>query len=284
MPLEEIESHRCFGGTLTWYRHHAATTGCPMTFTAFVPPQAADGNRPVLWWLSGLTCTAENFTSKAGAYRKAAELGLIIVAPDTSPRGETVPDDPEGAYDFGLGAGFYLDATQEPWALQYRMASYVTSELPQSVFAELPGDRSRQGLFGHSMGGHGALTLGLKNPGTYRSLSAFAPICAPSQVPWGEKAFSGYLGDNRDDWSRHDATALMRAAGDRSEYPPILIDQGTADGFLEDQLRPDLFEAACGEAGQRLTLRMQEGYDHSYFFIASFIDDHLEHHARILAG
>lgn len=282
MNLETISEQRCFGGTIGYYRHQAESTHCPMRFSVFTPPGVEGARAPVLWWLSGLTCTEDNFTVKAGAYRRAAELGLIVVAPDTSPRGENVPDDE--SYDFGQGAGFYLDATEAPWSTHFHMYSYITRDLPQVVFAHFPADRTAQGIFGHSMGGHGALTIALKNPDTYRSISAFAPICAPMRCPWGEKAFHGYLGPDEEKWFQYDATVLMEAAGDRSGFPPILIDQGTADQFLEEQLQPQFLQAASKAVGQTLDLRMQEGYDHSYFFIASFIDDHLAHHARILKG
>lgn len=279
--METISQTRTFGGTLGYYRHAATTTDCEMRFSVFVPGQASGDLLPVLWWLSGLTCTEDNFTVKAGAYRKAAELGMIIIAPDTSPRGDAVPDDE--AYDLGQGAGFYLDATTEPWARHFNMYSYITAELPEIVFGAFPGNVDAQGICGHSMGGHGALTIGLKNTDQYRSISAFAPIVAPMQCPWGQKAFAAYLGDADTAGMQYDATALMAAAGDRSVAPEILIDQGLADAFLEEQLMPEKFAAACAAVGQRLNLRMQEGYDHSYFFIASFIDDHLQHHADILS-
>jgi len=279
--METISQARTFGGTLGYYRHAATTTDCEMRFSVFVPGQASGDPLPVLWWLSGLTCTEDNFTVKAGAYRKAAELGMIIIAPDTSPRGDAVPDDE--AYDLGQGAGFYLDATTEPWARHFNMYSYITAELPEIVFGAFPGNADAQGICGHSMGGHGALTIGLKNTDQYRSISAFAPIVAPMQCPWGQKAFAAYLGDADTAGMQYDATALMAAAGDRSVAPEILIDQGLADAFLEEQLMPEKFAAACAAVGQRLNLRMQEGYDHSYFFIASFIDDHLQHHADILS-
>jgi S-formylglutathione hydrolase len=251
-----------------------------MRFSAFVPPQAQSGRRvPVVWWLSGLTCTEENFTVKAGAQRAASELGLMVIAPDTSPRGEGVPDDP--AYDFGQGAGFYVDATVEPWARNFRMKSYIERELPALIEAELPADMARQGIMGHSMGGHGALTIGLRNPGRYKAVSAFAPISSPMRCPWGERALSGYLGDNRDAWRAYDATALIE---DGARLPELLVDQGTADGFLETQLKPELLKQACDKAGIPLTLRMQEGYDHSYFFMATFIEDHLRWHAARLGG
>jgi S-formylglutathione hydrolase len=278
--VETLSQTRCFDGSLGYYRHDAETTNCAMRFSAFVPAQAATSPVPVLWWLSGLTCTEENFTVKAGAYRRAAELGLMVVAPDTSPRGDSVPDD--SGYDLGQGAGFYVDATREPWVKHYQMYSYITAELPRVVFAEFPANAAAQGICGHSMGGHGALTIGLQLPERYRSVSAFAPIAAPTESPWGQKALGAYLGDDRESWQRYDASALMTAAGDRSAYPEILIDQGGADEFLEAQLMPEKFAAACRASKQELRLRLHEGYDHSYFFIATFIDDHLQHHADIL--
>jgi S-formylglutathione hydrolase len=278
--LETISRARCFGGEQRVCRHRSAETGTEMRFAAFLPPQALGGAKvPVLWFLSGLTCTEDNFMVKAGAQRAAAELGLMLVAPDTSPRGEGVPDDPAGAYDFGLGAGFYLDATREPWARHYRMESYVARELPALVGAELPADMGRQGIAGHSMGGHGAITLALKNPGRFAAVSAFAPVTSPMRCPWGEKALGGYLGPDRAAWRRHDSTALIE---DGARLPELLLDQGTADGFLETQLKPELLEEACAGAGIPLTLRRQEGYDHSYFFIATFIEDHLRWHAARL--
>ncbi len=279
MSFETLKEHASFGGVQGYYRHDSSACGGPMELSVFVPP--GEGPFPVVYYLSGLTCTADNFTSKAGAQRVAAELGLIVVAPDTSPRGAGYPGEDDD-WDFGTGAGFYVDATEEPWSGRYRMYSYVRDELPKLVDERFPTKGlSHRSVFGHSMGGHGALVLGLREPGAYRSISAFAPICAPTQVPWGEKAFSGYLGDDRNTWKRYDATELVR----QTQHPStILIDQGTADGFLEKQLRPELFEAACREAGQALTLRMQPGYDHSYFFIASFVEDHLRHHARYLAA
>ena len=250
-----------------------------MRFSVYLPPQAQARPVPVLWFLAGLTCTEENFIVKGGAQRVAAELGMAIVAPDTSPRGEGVPGDPDNAYDFGLGAGFYVDATEAPWATHYRMYSYVTQELQQIVGVNFPVDLQRQGITGHSMGGHGALTIALKNPTLYRSVSAFAPIVAPSEVPWGQKALGRYLGADRAHWGAYDACKLVRA-GHRA--PLILVDQGEADKFLAEQLRPDLFADACASVGQPLMLRMQSGYDHSYYFIASFIEDHLRWHALAL--
>jgi S-formylglutathione hydrolase len=250
-----------------------------MRFGVFLPPQAEAQRVPVLYWLSGLTCTEENFIVKAGAQRGAAELGLALVVPDTSPRGLKIPGESE-SYDFGLGAGFYVDATQAPWSRGYRMYSYVTKELPQRVAAEFPVDSARVGIFGHSMGGHGALTVALKNQDYYKSVSAFAPISSPMRCPWGEKALTGYLGTDRARWREYDATALIEERGWRG--PALLVDQGTADQFLETQLKPGLLEEACRRAGVPLTLRLQAGYDHSYFFIATFIEEHLRFHARNL--
>jgi S-formylglutathione hydrolase len=279
MPLETVSSARAFGGTQAVFRHPSAATGTDMVFSAYLPPQAEQGACPVVWYLSGLTCTHANVTEKGQFQRVCAELGLIFIAPDTSPRGPGVPDDPHGAWDFGLGAGFYLDATEAPWSANYRMESYVAAELPGLVAAELPVDLSRQGIFGHSMGGHGALTLALKSPGCWRSVSAFAPISSAIRCIWGRKALSGYLGPEGEAWRRHDATALIE---DGARLADLLVDQGEADPFL-DQLRPDLLEAACAGAGLPLTLRRQPGYDHSYYFIASFMEDHLRWHAQRLA-
>jgi S-formylglutathione hydrolase len=279
LSFEVVSQSRSFGGTQFVYRHASRETGTPMRLAAFVPPQANAGKVPAVWFLSGLTCTEENFTVKAGAQRVASELGLILIAPDTSPRGEGVPDDAQGAYDFGLGAGFYVDATQEPWTKHYRMRSYLERELPALVAETLPADMSRQGITGHSMGGHGALTIALRNPGRFKAVSAFAPIASPMNCPWGEKALSNYIGPDRAAWRDYDACALIESG---ARLPDLLVDQGTADSFLESQLKPQLLEAACAKAGQPLTLRMQEGYDHSYFFIATFIEDHLRWHARRL--
>ena len=281
MSLETISETRCFGGVQGVYRHASRETGTPMTFSVFRPPQAERQACPVVWYLSGLTCTHANVTDKGQFQRACAELGLIFVAPDTSPRGEGVPDDPEGAYDFGLGAGFYVDATQTPWAANYRMESYVVGELPEVVAANFPADMGRQGLTGHSMGGHGALTLALKTPGRWRSVSAFAPICSPMRCPWGEKALGGYLGPDRAAWRRYDATALIE---DGARLGELLVDQGEADTFLEGQLKPQLLAEACAAAGIPLTLRLQPGYDHSYAFIATFMADHLSWHAERLGG
>ncbi|HWH16947.1 MAG TPA: S-formylglutathione hydrolase [Allosphingosinicella sp.] len=280
--MDTVSVTRAHGGTQHVVKHRSRATGTDMTFSVFVPPQADEGAAcPVVWYLSGLTCTHANVTEK-GEYRRAcAELGLIFVAPDTSPRGEGVPDDPAGAYDFGLGAGFYVDATVEPFAKHYRMESYIIDELPELVASAFPIDLSRQSITGHSMGGHGALTLALRHPGRFRSVSAFAPIVAPAQVPWGEKAFTGYLGPDRAAWRAHDAVALIEG-GARVE--DILVDQGEADGFLAEQLRPQLLEEACAAAGIPLTLRMQPGYDHSYYFISTFMADHLRWHAERLSA
>jgi S-formylglutathione hydrolase len=278
MTLETISEHRCFGGVQGFYRHNSVATATAMRFSVYKPPQAGSGRVPVLWFLAGLTCTEENFTVKAGAQRYAAEHGLMLVAPDTSPRGAGVPDDP--AYDFGQGAGFYLDATAEPWAKNFLMHSYVVGDLPTVLFDNFPARQEAQGIFGHSMGGHGALTIALKHPEIFRSVSAFAPIVAPLQVPWGKKAFQGYLGGDRLAARRYDATALIE---DGARFPGrILIDQGEADQFLAEQLRPELFAAACEKAGQEVELRRQRGYDHSYYFIASFVGDHIAHHAAAL--
>src|ERR1700680_419211 len=279
MTITALSQNRSFGGVQGTYAHESTETGCTMRFGVFLPPQATKGRVPVLLWLSGLTCTEENFIVKAGAQRVAAELGLAIVVPDTSPRGLNLPGEAE-SYDFGLGAGFYCDATEQPWVRGYRMYSYVTRELPKTVAASFPIDPSRAGIFGHSMGGHGALTIALKNPDAYRSVSAFAPICSPMRCPWGEKALAGYLGNDRSRWREHDATALLEERGWRG--PPLLVDQGTKDPFLDDQLQPALLKKTCVQGNIPLELRMQEGYDHSYFFIASFIEDHLRFHARLL--
>ena len=275
--MTPVSSWKSFGGTLSVHDHESAACAGPMRFAVYTPPAAKDGPVPVLWYLSGLTCNWSNVMEKSGLQRLASELGLMVVAPDTSPRGEAVADDE--AYDLGQGAGFYLTATEMPWAPHYRMDQYIAEELPRLVASAFPADLDRQGIFGHSMGGHGALTLHLKHPGRYRSVSAFAPIVAPSKVPWGQKAFNAYLGDECPAWGEYDACELVkRQPGD----VPILIDQGEADQFLEEQLKPELFEEACRESGQALTLRRQPGYDHSYWFIASFMDDHLRHHAEAL--
>lgn len=283
--LELLSENRCFGGVHRRYRHDSVALDCAMEFAVYLPPAALAGERvPALWWLSGLTCTDANVMQKAGAQRRAAQLGLALVAPDTSPRGEHVPGDPDGSWDFGHGAGFYVDATEAPWAHHYRMHSYVVEELPQLVEAELPLS-NRRGISGHSMGGHGALVCALRNPGRYTSVSAFAPIANPSACPWGQKAFSHLLGPDPAAWEAWDACRLLAAGqtvrGPHGDAPlPLLVDQGTADPFLESQLHPKALAEAARAAGQPLELRPQDGYDHSYFAIASFIDDHLDHHAR----
>ncbi len=276
MTLEQIDTHKSFGGQQWRFRHKSEALDCEMTFSLYLPPQAETRPVPVLYWLSGLTCTDENFVTKAGAQQYAAEHGLAVVAPDTSPRGEGVPDDPDGAYDLGLGAGFYVNATRAPWDRHYRMYDYVVAELPALIEARFPVDRERVGIFGHSMGGHGALTIALKNPGRYRSVSAFAPICSPMRCPWGEKALGQYLGDDRDTWQPYDTSCLVREAIERL---PVLVDQGEADNFLAEQLKPELLEQASLEADYPMEIRRQPGYDHSYFFIASFMRDHIAFHA-----
>ncbi len=276
MTIETVSLNRSHGGMQGVYKHASRETGTDMTFSVYVPPHQGDTKLPVVWYLSGLTCTHANVTEK-GEYRRAcAELGLIFVAPDTSPRGEGVPGDPAGAYDFGLGAGFYVDATQPPFARNYRMWSYLTKELLELIGSQFPADLKRQSILGHSMGGHGALTMALANPGSYRAASAFSPIVAPSQVPWGTKALGGYLGSDKDAWRKHDAVALIE---DGARFSDLLVDIGDADPFLAEQLRPELLERACAEAGIPLTLRRQSGYDHSYYFISTFMADHLRWHA-----
>ncbi len=277
--MERIEHRACFGGWQDVYRHRSAVLDCDMHFAIYLPPQAEHGPVPVLYWLSGLTCTEQNFITKAGAQRYAAEHGIAIVAPDTSPRGEDVAD-AEG-YDLGKGAGFYVNATQAPWAAHYRMYDYVVEELPALVEANFP-VTGRRAVSGHSMGGHGALVVALRNPGRYRSVSAFSPIVAPSKVPWGEKAFTAYLGDDREAWRQYDATALV--AGGLNECLPLLIEQGGADEFLASELKPELLQRAAEAQGHPLTLNLRPGYDHSYYFIASFIGEHIAHHARALAA
>lgn len=277
--IKAVTQNLCFGGVQSVYTHASQETRCVMRFGVFLPPQAASGRVPVLYWLSGLTCTEENFIVKAGAQRIAAALGLAIVVPDTSPRGLGIPGEGD-AYDFGLGAGFYVDATEEPWSRGYRMYSYITQELATAIVGTFPVDPTRMGIFGHSMGGHGALTIALKNPGQYKSVSAFAPIASPMRCPWGQKALGGYLGTDRARWREYDATALIEDRGWTG--PPIMVDQGTKDQFLESQLKPKLLQEACQRSGAGLDLRLREGYDHSYFFIATFIEDHLRFHARNL--
>jgi S-formylglutathione hydrolase len=275
--MERVESHASFGGRQEVWKHASAALGCEMKFGIYLPPAALRGEKcPVLYWLSGLTCTEQNFITKAGAQEHAARHGLIVVAPDTSPRGEGVANDP--GYDLGQGAGFYVNATQEPWAAHYRMQDYVADELPALVEQHFPATGGR-GIFGHSMGGHGALVTALRHPGRYQSVSAFSPIVAPSQVPWGQKALTAYLGADRTGWAAWDAVELVKSA---SERLPLLIDQGDADEFLAGQLQPELLQAACMAAGHPLTLRLQPGYDHSYYFIATFLGEHFAHHAQAL--
>jgi len=282
IPLDLQSAHTCFGGEQRFYKHDSTEIGLPMKFSVYLPPQAAQGPVPAVLYLAGLTCNEETFMVKAGAQRMAAELGLALIAPDTSPRGPQV-ESLEGAtasWDFGIGAGFYLDATQEPWRTHWRMESYLVRELLPQLVQHLPINGERIGIFGHSMGGHGALTLALRHPGQFKTVSAFAPICAPTQCPWGDKAFNGYLGADRSAWQEHDATALMQNQP-VAPYPAgILIDQGLADKFLAEQLHPHLLEEACAAIGQPLTLRRHAGYDHGYYFVQSFMADHLQHHAQ----
>lgn len=279
--LELLSAHTCFGGEQRFYQHHSAAISLPMRFSVYLPPQASNHPVPALMYLAGLTCTEETFAAKAGAQRMAAELGLALIAPDTSPRGAGVPGEAD-SWDFGVGAGFYLDATHAPWSMHYRMESYLLQDLLPLIGGALPIDVQRLGITGHSMGGHGALTLALRHPERFKSLSAFAPICAPSQCPWGNKAFTGYLGDAPDAWLQHDASALMGLRSNALFPEGILIDQGLGDKFLETQLHPQLFEQACAAARQPLTLRRHAGYDHGYYFISTFIEDHLRHHAAAL--
>ena len=279
--MESIACNKMFGGEQRRYKHKSETLSCDMHFSIYLPPQVSDGRVPVLYWLSGLTGTDENFVIKAGAQRVASELGLAIVMGDTSPRGEDVPDDPEQAYDFGLGAGFYLNATQAPWNKHYKMYDYVTQELPALINDNFPVDPSRQSIFGHSMGGHGALSIALKNPDKYKSVSAFAPIVSPINCPWGCKAFKSYLGEDVSIWQEYDSAALIAKA---TTHLPMLVDQGTADEFLDNQLKPELLLEAAEKAGYPLQFIEREGYDHSYFFIASFIEEHLRFHKKILSA
>ena len=275
--MQLVGENICFGGRQLRYQHESEVLDCAMHFSLYLPPAAASGPVPLLTWLSGLTCTDENFVQKAGAQRAAAAHGMALLAPDTSPRGDGVADAPDGAYDLGLGAGFYVNATEEPWSTHYRMYDYVVDELP-AVLGELDElDLQRQGIFGHSMGGHGAITIALRNPGRFASVSAFAPICSPLHCPWGEKALGAYLGDDRARWAEHDSCALIAAAG---SHPPLLVDQGSADAFLAEQLNTPMLQEACAQVGGEHSIRLQAGYDHSYFFIASFIDEHVAFHAE----
>lgn len=276
MSIEQVSCNRSFGGEEGVYKHLSQSTGTEMVFSVFVPPHEEGVKLPVVWYLSGLTCSHVNVTEKGEFRRMCAELGLIFVAPDTSPRGEGVPDDPDGAYDFGLGAGFYVNAAQKPFAAHYRMWDYIVEELPAIVGSNFPADMTRQGIMGHSMGGHGAITIALRNPGKFKSVSAFAPIVVPSQVPWGRKALAGYLGDDQSAWRKHDSVALIE---DGARIADLLVDQGEADPFLVEQLQPQHLAKACTDNGIALTLRMQPGYDHSYYFISTFMDDHLRWHA-----
>lgn len=280
MPLQLLAENQCFGGRQLRYQHHSSCTNGAMTFSIFLPPQAETLNVPVLYWLSGLTCTDENFVQKAGAQRYAAEHGIAIVCPDTSPRGDNVTDDENSAYDFGLGAGFYVNATQATFSQHYQMYDYVTSELPELINANFAVDTDKISISGHSMGGHGALTIALKNSDKYRSVSAFSPITSPLNCPWGDKALTGYLGGNRDDWLQYDSCHLVRQA---QQQLPMLVDQGTSDEFLKEQLKPELLEQACADANYAALLRLQPGYDHSYFFISSFIGEHIAFHAKYLS-
>ena len=282
MSLETISETNCFGGRIGFYRHPSKVNDCDMRFSVFVPPQAAHGKVPVVTFLSGLTCTEENFMVKSGAQRVAAELGLMLVSPDTSPRGESVPDDPDDDYDFGLAAGFYLNATEEPWSQHYQMYDYVTTELQDVVFDNFPGDRDRHGLTGHSMGGHGSLIIGLRNPQMFKSISAFAPICTTLHSPWGQKALGYYLGSDTSTWYEFDACEVARNVADTSHWSRILVDQGAGDPYLEEQLQPELLQAACKESGLALDLRIHEGFDHGYYFISTFIEEHLRFHQEQL--
>lgn len=275
--MDIVGENKSFGGRQLRFTHTADTLGCEMKVSVYLPPAAEHERVPVLYWLSGLTCTDENFVHKAGAQQYAAEHGVAIVAPDTSPRGETIPDDPDAAYDLGLGAGFYINATQAPWSQHYQMYDYVVEELPQLITSACPIDDERAGIFGHSMGGHGALSIALKNPQRYRSVSAFSPICSPSNCPWGIKALSNYIGADESAWKAHDSAALVRIA---EQHLPVLVDQGEADDFLAEQLKTELLEQASAEADYPMSIRRQPGYNHSYFFIATFIADHIEFHSR----
>ena len=281
MTIETLSTNRSFGGVQGVYRHASTATGTDMTFSVYVPPHTEGQLLPIVWFLSGLTCTHANVTEKGDYRRACSELGLIFIAPDTSPRGEGVPDDPEGAYDFGLGAGFYINATVSPFDTHYRMRDYTETELPALIAAHFPADMQRQAIMGHSMGGHGALTISLRNPGRFRSTSALAPIVSPIQCPWGEKALGGYLGPDRTQWRAYDSVALIE---DGARLPDLLVDQGGNDNFLESQLKTDLLVAACQEAEQTATIRMQPGYDHSYYFISTFMAEHLAWHAGRLKG
>lgn len=279
MSLEKLAENKCFGGRQLRYRHDSKANQCSMTFSIYLPPQATEQNVPVLYWLSGLTCSDENFVIKSGAQQYAAKFGIAIVCPDTSPRGDDVPDDENGDYDFGLGAGFYLNATEKPWDKNYHMSDYVISELPDIINKNFAVDGNRCSISGHSMGGHGALTLAFKNSHHFKSVSAFSPICSAMECPWGQKALANYLGNEKQSWLEYDATELLKTA---TQQLPILIDQGSADDFLSEQLKPELFKKTSDEVSYPIRLRMQNGYDHSYFFISSFIGEHIEFHAEHL--
>ncbi|MBT5388899.1 MAG: S-formylglutathione hydrolase [Porticoccaceae bacterium] len=278
---EKIGTNQSFGGQQLRYKHQSAVLNCEMTFSIYLPPQVEKGPVPVLYWLSGLTCTDENFVQKAGSQQYAAEHGIAILCPDTSPRGEGVADDPDAAYDMGLGAGFYVDATQQPWASHYQMYSYIVDELPALINAQFPVDANRVSISGHSMGGHGALSIALKNPGRFKSVSAFSPICSPLNCPWGDKTLGNYLGADKSTWAQYDTVALVAEA---KEHLPVLVDQGEADNFLDEQLKTPLLIEAANRAGFPMDIRMQPEYDHSYFFIATFIAEHMAFHARALAA
>lgn len=284
MSIETLSETSCFDGRIGFYRHFSASNNCEMRFSVFVPPQAAHGKTPVVTFLSGLTCTEENFMVKSGAQRFAAELGLMLVSPDTSPRGDGVPDDPDDDYDFGLAAGYYLNATEQPWSKHYQMYDYITRELQDVIFDNFPGNRERHGLTGHSMGGHGALTIGLRNAYMFGSLSAFAPICSTLHSPWGQKALGYYLGSDTSTWHDYDACEVARSVDDVSHYSKILVDQGGDDPYLKEQLKPELLQAACKSSGLPLELRIREGYDHGYYFISTFIEEHLRFHAKELGA
>jgi len=284
MTLETISETSCFDGKIGFYRHASKANNCDMRFSVFVPPQASLGKVPVVTFLSGLTCTEENFMVKSGAQRIAADFGIMLVSPDTSPRGDGVADDPSGDYDFGLAAGFYLNATEEPWSRHYHMYDYITSELQQAVFDNFPGDVNRHGLMGHSMGGHGALTIGLRNPQQYRSLSAFAPICSTLHSPWGQKALGFYLGSDTSMWHDYDSCEVARSIADGPSRNKLLVDQGLDDPYFKEQLRTELFEQACSQSGLSLEARYHAGYDHGYYFISTFIEDHLRHHVELLGS
>ena len=284
MEIELLRQDESFVGQVKTYRHTSVVNNCEMQFSIYLPPAKNKNKAPILTWLSGLTCNEDTFMIKSGAQRIASELGIVIVAPDTSPRGDDIPDDQEGAYDFGLGAGFYVDASEDPWKQNYNMYSYVTKELNEIVYANFQVDKNRHGIFGHSMGGHGALTIGLKNPNSYKSISAFAPICNPINCPWGKKALSNYLGDDQNDWSNYDASELIEKDMVQTPRNPVLIDQGLSDEFLERELNTDHFEEVCEAKNANMIIRRHSGYGHGYYFISTFMEDHLKHHAKYLSN